>query len=268
MRWSQTASPRFTAVVALPGLREAARPGVLRRAARRGGELRDRRRRGRERAREHPAGARHRLRVAPWPRGAGAGGHGDREASRRRALRRAPLRARARLRGRRHGAWPRTPRPRPRGPAGEPRHPRADPALPRAIPLVRIDTLHGSGLTGTDRKMGFLDTGIDLDHPDLEDAIAAEQCFCPGRRRARRQRLLPERPRHPERPRRRGGRASATEPAWPALQPPRAPWRTREERRTWPSSRCGFSAAREPASPPTRSRGSTGSPPTTRTPTW
>jgi subtilisin family serine protease len=52
--------------------------------------------------------------------------------------------------------------------------------LSEAIPLVRIDTLHGSGLTGTGRKMGFLDTGIDLDHPDLEDAIAAEQCFCQG----------------------------------------------------------------------------------------
>jgi hypothetical protein len=52
--------------------------------------------------------------------------------------------------------------------------------LPEAIPLVRIDTLHGSGLTGTGRKMGFLDTGIDLDHPDFENAIVAQQCFCQG----------------------------------------------------------------------------------------
>ncbi len=52
--------------------------------------------------------------------------------------------------------------------------------LAQAIPLVGIDTLHGSGLTGTGRKMGFLDTGIDLDHPDFENAIAAQQCFCQG----------------------------------------------------------------------------------------
>jgi subtilisin family serine protease len=52
--------------------------------------------------------------------------------------------------------------------------------LSEAIPLVRIDALHGSGLTGTGRKIAFLDTGIDLDHPDLEDAIADEQCFCQG----------------------------------------------------------------------------------------
>jgi len=52
--------------------------------------------------------------------------------------------------------------------------------LAQAIPLVQIDALHGSGLTGTGRKIGFLDTGIDLDHPDFEGAIAAQQCFCQG----------------------------------------------------------------------------------------
>jgi subtilisin family serine protease len=52
--------------------------------------------------------------------------------------------------------------------------------LVQAIPLVEIDTLHGLGLSGSGRKIGVLDTGIDLDHPDLEDAIVAEQCFCQG----------------------------------------------------------------------------------------
>jgi subtilisin family serine protease len=52
--------------------------------------------------------------------------------------------------------------------------------LSEAIPLVQIDALHGSGLTGTGRKMGFLDTGIDLEHSDFDEAIVAEQCFCQG----------------------------------------------------------------------------------------
>jgi len=52
--------------------------------------------------------------------------------------------------------------------------------LSEAIPLVRIDTLHELGIRGAGRKLGVVDTGVDLDHPDLEDAIAAEQCFCQG----------------------------------------------------------------------------------------
>lgn len=52
--------------------------------------------------------------------------------------------------------------------------------LPQAIPLVEIDTLHGLGLSGFGRKLAVIDTGIDLDHPDLEDGIVAEQCFCRG----------------------------------------------------------------------------------------
>jgi subtilisin family serine protease len=52
--------------------------------------------------------------------------------------------------------------------------------LGQAVPLVRIDTLHERGLEGAGRKLAVIDTGVDLDHPELEDRIVAQQCFCQG----------------------------------------------------------------------------------------
>jgi subtilisin family serine protease len=52
--------------------------------------------------------------------------------------------------------------------------------LAQAIPLVGMDQLHATGLTGSGVRIAVLDTGIDTDHPDLEDAILDERCFCEG----------------------------------------------------------------------------------------
>ena len=51
--------------------------------------------------------------------------------------------------------------------------------LAESLPLVGLDTLHDSfGATGQGGLVAVVDTGIDLDHPDLVDAIVGEQCFC------------------------------------------------------------------------------------------
>jgi subtilisin family serine protease len=44
-----------------------------------------------------------------------------------------------------------------------------------AVGADRVESLYG--LTGRGVRVGMLDTGFDTDHPDLQDAIAAQHCF-------------------------------------------------------------------------------------------
>jgi cysteine-rich repeat protein len=51
-------------------------------------------------------------------------------------------------------------------------------ALSQGVGLVGADTAHTLGYTGAGMKVAVLDSGIDTDHPDLEDDLAAQHCFC------------------------------------------------------------------------------------------
>jgi subtilisin family serine protease len=50
--------------------------------------------------------------------------------------------------------------------------------LAESVPLVHADAVHDMGVTGKGIVVAVLDTGIDHNHPDVKDAITAEQCFC------------------------------------------------------------------------------------------
>lgn len=50
--------------------------------------------------------------------------------------------------------------------------------LAEGVPLVGAPAAHALGFTGIGVTVAVLDTGIDVDHPDLQGAIVAEQCFC------------------------------------------------------------------------------------------
>jgi subtilisin family serine protease len=50
--------------------------------------------------------------------------------------------------------------------------------LSESVPLVRLDRLQQWNITGAGTSVAIVDTGIDLDHPDVADAIAGERCFC------------------------------------------------------------------------------------------
>lgn len=57
---------------------------------------------------------------------------------------------------------------------------RVHPLLYQAVPLTQIDKVHNRGYTGAGVTVGFVDSGIDTDHPKLAAGIVAEQCFCLG----------------------------------------------------------------------------------------
>ena len=50
--------------------------------------------------------------------------------------------------------------------------------LTQGTALVGADTAQAQGFTGSGVKVAVLDTGIDSNHPDLQDDIAAQHCFC------------------------------------------------------------------------------------------
>jgi len=52
--------------------------------------------------------------------------------------------------------------------------------LGEAVPLVGLDTLQGYGWDGSGVQVAIIDTGVDLDHPDLVGAIVGERCYCNG----------------------------------------------------------------------------------------
>ncbi|MCH7708530.1 MAG: S8 family serine peptidase [Myxococcales bacterium] len=52
--------------------------------------------------------------------------------------------------------------------------------LDQARQLVRADALHAQNVTGSGTLGVIIDTGVDLDHPDLLGSVTDEACFCLG----------------------------------------------------------------------------------------
>jgi len=52
--------------------------------------------------------------------------------------------------------------------------------MQQSLPLVKLYTANTAGFTGAGIKVAILDSGLDSDHPDLEDALLDEYCVCPG----------------------------------------------------------------------------------------
>ena len=57
--------------------------------------------------------------------------------------------------------------------------------LAQSGPMINSDLVHNEGYTGDGVTVAVIDTGIDTDHPDLQDDLVREECFlsgggCPG----------------------------------------------------------------------------------------
>jgi len=52
------------------------------------------------------------------------------------------------------------------------------PALAESVPLINADDVHTIGFTGSGVNVAVIDTGIDTDHPQLEDSLVAQHCAC------------------------------------------------------------------------------------------
>jgi len=53
-------------------------------------------------------------------------------------------------------------------------------ATGQTLPIIHVPEVHSAGFTGDGIVVAVLDTGADIDHPDLEDDIAFEACFLSG----------------------------------------------------------------------------------------
>jgi subtilisin family serine protease len=52
--------------------------------------------------------------------------------------------------------------------------------LLQALPLMTLTDVNAMGFTGAGVTAAVLDSGVDIDHPDLGDDVVAEACFCSG----------------------------------------------------------------------------------------
>lgn len=50
--------------------------------------------------------------------------------------------------------------------------------LAQSVPLVHGDIAHRRGATGIGVRVAVLDSGIEVDHPDVAGRVVGEQCFC------------------------------------------------------------------------------------------
>ena len=50
--------------------------------------------------------------------------------------------------------------------------------LTEAVPLMRLDVVQDLGFTGCGSTVAIIDSGVDIDHPDLADSIVGQRCFC------------------------------------------------------------------------------------------
>lgn len=53
-------------------------------------------------------------------------------------------------------------------------------SLAQSVPLTKADQVQAMGYTGEGITVAILDSGLDIHHPDLEDDLVDEACFCSG----------------------------------------------------------------------------------------
>src|SRR5205085_1311102 len=46
--------------------------------------------------------------------------------------------------------------------------------------LIHASDVHDQGVTGAGVTVAVIDSGVDVNHPDLSDHIAGQACFCSG----------------------------------------------------------------------------------------
>jgi subtilisin family serine protease len=55
---------------------------------------------------------------------------------------------------------------------------RVEAQLLQTLPLVGLDLMRAGGFTGSGATVAVIDTGVDLDHPDLIGSVIDEYCYC------------------------------------------------------------------------------------------